>query len=192
VREAFAAALMRVPPTERDAWVDRAFGLSELPDDGPELPRGCVPYLPSSVETVLRMIELAEVTADDVLVDVGSGLGRVTVLTHLLTGADAIGIEIQSALVRGARELALRVNAPRVAVIEGDAADLTDHLMAGSVFFFYCPFGGARLERVIDALEAIARTRTLRACTVGLPLPTRPWLAPVARRDDLTVYRSLG
>jgi len=188
---AFHAALTSVPASERDGWLDRVFELGELPDDGPELPSGCVPYLPSSVDTLLRMVELAEVQSGDVFVDVGSGLGRATALTHLLTGAGAIGLEIQSALVRGSRDLASRLNAPRVAVIEGDAVRLTRYIMIGSVYFFYCPFGGERLDRVLDDLEAIARTRRIRVCSVSLPLPSRSWLTPVSWSNDLTVYRSL-
>jgi SAM-dependent methyltransferase len=187
----FRAALMEVRARDRDAWLNRVFGLEGLPDDGPELPRGCVPYLPSAVGTLLRMIELAKVRSDDVFVDVGSGLGRATTLTHLLTGADAIGIEVQSALVRASRELMSRLNTERVAVIEGDAAELTGHVTVGSVFFLYCPFSGDRLERVIDDLEWIARTRAIRVCSVDLPLPSRPWLAPVSVSTDLAVYQSI-
>jgi len=34
----FRAALLRVAPTERDAWLNLVLGLGELPDDGPDLP----------------------------------------------------------------------------------------------------------------------------------------------------------
>ena len=189
---AFREALMGVPERERDVWVDRAFGLPDTPpEDGPDLPRGCVPYVPCAVSTLLRMHELAGVGSDDVFVDIGSGVGRATVLTHLLTGASAIGIEIQPELVRHARELAARLGTERVCVVEGDAATLTGHITSGSVFFLYCPFGGARLERVIDQLEALAATRTIRVCTVDMPPLERPWLMPVSLEPDLAVYRSI-
>lgn len=189
---AFRAALLGLAERERDAWVDEVFGLDELPSDGPELPRGCVPYLPCSVERVLRLLALAEVGAGDVFVDVGSGVGRATALAHLLTGAGAIGIEIQPELVARARALAARLNAPRVTVIEGDAARLTRYVPIGSVFFLYCPFSGARLDEVMMALEAIARTRVIRVCCADLPLPACPWLEPVSLEPDLGVYRSLA
>src|SRR5215469_14927659 len=83
----FRAALLSIPPTERDAWLDLVFGLGELPDDGPELPRDCVPYLPCPVDALLRMVEQASVRPSDVFVDVGSGVGRAAALVHLLTGA---------------------------------------------------------------------------------------------------------
>jgi SAM-dependent methyltransferase len=188
---AVRAALASVPPAERDAWVDLVFGLDGIPEDGPDLPRGCVPYLPCPVETLLRMADHADLRSDDVFVDVGSGLGRATALTHLLTGAAAIGLEIQSGLVRLSRDLARSLNASRVSVVQGDAARLTGFMTIGTVFFLYCPFGGARLERVLSDLEAIAWTRPIRVCCVALPLPQRAWLKPVLPPSgDLAVYRS--
>jgi SAM-dependent methyltransferase len=188
---AFRAAVLGVPPSERDAWLDMVFGIRELPDDGPDLPRGCVPYVPCSVDALLRMVERAAVSSSDVFVDIGAGLGRAAAFVHLLTGAGAIGIEIQSGLVRAARDLATRLAAPRVACIEGDAARLAGFITLGSVFFLYCPFSGDRLTKVLDGLESIARTRVIRVCCVDLPLPSCPWLAPEPQRSgDLAIYRS--
>jgi SAM-dependent methyltransferase len=189
---AFRAALEGVAAPERDAWVDRVFGLEDLTaEDGAELPRGGVPYLPCSVDALLRMVDLAQVQASDVLVDIGSGAGRAAVLVHLLTGARAIGVEIQPSLVAAARDLAERVNAPHVSWVQGDAALLTGSIASGSVFFLYCPFSGARLEKVLGDLEPLARTRQIRVCAVDLPLPHRPWLTPVSPPSgDLAVYRS--
>jgi SAM-dependent methyltransferase len=187
----FRDLLAAVPPTERDAWVDRLFGIDALPDDGPELPRGCVAYLPCSVDAVLRMVEQARVTASDVFVDVGSGLGRAAALVHLLTGAAAVGVEIQSHLVRAARELATRLGLSQVSVVQGDAA-LASLVSDGSVYFLYCPFGADRVERFLDELAPIARTRPIRVCSLDLPLPPRAWLEPVAPSSgDLAVYRSV-
>ena len=188
----FRAALESVPPAERDAWLDRVLGLDDLSAaDGAELPRGGVPYLPCSVDVLLRMVDVAEVRSSDVFVDVGSGAGRAAMAAHLLTGASAVGIEIQSHLVRAARDVAERVNVSRVSWVQGDAALLTGSMTTGTVFFLYCPFGGDRLERVLDELEPIARTRRIRICAVDLPLPHRPWLTLVSPPSgDLAVYRS--
>jgi SAM-dependent methyltransferase len=190
---AFRAALLNVPPTLRDAWFDLVLGLGEVPDDGPELPRGCVPYLPCSVSSLLRMVELAPVRPSDVFVDIGAGLGRAAVFVHLLTGAPAIGIEVQRALVLAARDLASRLQLTRVPCLEGDAAALIRFMTVGSVFFLYCPFSGERLNKVLDELEAIAQTRPIRICCADLPLPPRAWLTPASDLGgDLVIYRSVG
>ena len=189
--EAFRAALLNVEPTERDAWLDRVLSLCPLPDDGPDLPRGCVPYFPCSVDALLRMVEQAQVRSSDVFVDIGSGLGRAAAFVHLLTGAGVIGIEVQSALVCAARDLTTRLLVSRVSFIDGDAVTLTGFVAIGSVFFLYCPFSGNRLVKVLGDLEDIARTRTIRVCCLDLPLPPCPWLTLESQRvGDLAIYRS--
>jgi SAM-dependent methyltransferase len=185
------ATLSGVPPVAREAWVDLALGLGEAPDDGPELPRGCVPYLPCSVDAILRLTEHARVGPSDVFIDVGSGLGRAAALVHLLTGASAVGIEVQPALVAGARELVARLRLPGVSFVQGDAAEHTAALAAGSVFLLYCPFSGDRLVKLLDRLESVARQREIRVCCVDLPLPPCGWLEPAAGPFlDLAIHRS--
>jgi hypothetical protein len=79
----------------------------------------------------------------------------------------------------------------RVSVLEGDAAAVIGHLTQATVFFLYCPFGGARLEGVIDQLASLAEARTIRVCTVDLPVLERAWLTPVSLTGELAVYRSV-
>lgn len=147
--------------------------------------------MPCPVDALLRAIEQADVKSSDVFVDVGSGLGRAALLVHFLTGAAAIGLEIQPELVAASRDIARRLNASRVTAIEGDAVELLPRVGDASVFFLYCPFSGERLERLLDALERIARMRPIRVCCVDLPLPARPWLTPISPpAGDLAVYRS--
>ncbi len=189
--DAFRAALTRIPSQLRDAWLDLVLDTAEIPPDDDDLPRGCAPYLPCSVDAILAMIDHARVESRDVFVDVGAGVGRAAILTHLLTGAAAIGIEIQARLVSAARERRALLNLRRFGVVHGDATELTGYVPIGSVFFLYCPFSGERLEKVLDELEPIARRRTIRVCCVGMPAPERPWLRPIATHEgELAVYRS--
>ncbi len=187
----FRAALMNVPAIERDMWVDAVFGLEELPEDSSELPKGCVPYLPCAIDVLLRIADLVPVRATDVLVDIGAGLGRAAVLMHLLTGASAIGIEVQLGHVAVARELVNRLHLSRVTFVAGDAGQVAPDFAAGSVFFLYCPFSGERLVTLLGHIEAIARTREVYVCAVDLPLPPCEWLERVGpEAGDLGVYRS--
>jgi hypothetical protein len=188
---AFRAALLGVPSGERDAWVDLVLGLGDPPADGPALPPGGVPYLPCPVEVLLRVVDEAPVRSTDVFVDVGAGPGRAMAVVHLLSGAGAAGVEIQPELVHAAHDLTARLGLSRVRCVEGDAAAVAASLAGGSVFFLYCPFSGARLSKVLDDLEPIARTSPLRICCVNLPLPPRSWLTREPGRDGaLEIYRS--
>ena len=187
----FRAALADVPVVDRDAWLDLVLAIESIPDDEPALPRGCVPYLPCSVATLVDMIDCADVQQDDVFVDVGSGLGRAAAFMRLSTGAACIGLEIQPGLVRAARALAQRCGLSRTSFVEGDAAELVASIALGTVFFLYCPFSGGRLRRVLAELETIAQTRAIRVCCVDVPLPACDWLEPVScASPDLVIYRS--
>lgn len=190
---AFRAALAAQPFTERDGWLDRVLGLGEIPDDGPALPRGGVPYLPCAVDVLLAMVDAAAIGPGDVFVDIGAGVGRAAALVHLVTGAAAVGIEIQPALVDAARALGRRLAGARLTWVEGDAPGCVDAMRDGTVFFVYCPFSDARLDRTLGVLEGIACQRPIRVCCVDLPLLTRPWLTAMASPSDaLVVYRGDG
>jgi SAM-dependent methyltransferase len=187
----FRAELTRIPLVARDAWVDQIFGLGAPPEDGPALPVGCVPYLPCSVDALLRLTDQAPVRASELFVDIGAGVGRAAALVHLLTGAPALGVEVQPALVSAARELAMRLRLSAVSFVEADADQRADVWAAGSVFLLYCPFSGDRLAKLLVDLEAVARARPIRVCCVDLPLPPCSWLEQTpATSLDLTIYRS--
>lgn len=188
----FRQKLASVEPSRRDDWVDQWFGLSEIPPDGSDLPRGCVPYLPCAVDKLSLVIERARVCADDLFVDVGSGVGRAMMVVHLLTGAATVGFEIQAALAREATRVARALQLERVQTLHGDAEQLIARVAHASVFFFYCPFGGDRLLRVLHAIEPLAQNRPLRLCFVDMPAPELPWLMPEVRggNDSVAICRT--
>ena len=162
-------ALAAVPPAERDAWVDALLGIDGVPADGPELPRGCVPYMPCGVDLVLEAIDRAAIDRADVFVDVGAGIGRAALLVHALTGARVVGVEIQPHLVAAARALAaaLDLDRARCAFELADAAAAPELLAAGTVFFLYCPFSGERLAAALSSIERAPHARAI--CAVDLP-----------------------
>lgn len=187
----FDAALSEVPPQDREEWLDLIWDIDEVPADDADLPRGCVPYLPCAVATVLDAVYQAAVTCDDVFVDVGSGVGRAALLAHLKTGAGCIGLEIQSVLARTAQGRADWLRLSRLRFVEGDAADMARFITIGTVFFLYCPFGGDRLRRFLDGVADIALTRAIRICCVDMPPLEAPWLARAPSTSSrVDVYQS--
>jgi SAM-dependent methyltransferase len=61
-------------------------------------------YVPTPQEVVERMLELAEVTKEDLLYDLGSGDGRIVITAARRSGAKAVGFEIDRALVKNSRD----------------------------------------------------------------------------------------
>src|SRR5437879_420818 len=61
-------------------------------------------YVPTPQPVVDAMLELAHVTRTDVVYDLGSGDGRIVITAAKKYGAAAVGIELDPALVKKARE----------------------------------------------------------------------------------------
>ena len=167
--------LLSVPSRLRDDWTDELLGVESLPPDAPDLPRGCVPYLPCGVDEILAMLRDVPIRSDDEFLDLGSGLGRVAVLVHLLSGARARGIEIQEHLVRRARKLCEALVLPDVSFVHANAAEAE---LDGSIFFLYAPFNGSMLTAAVRRIEAVARRRPIVVCTVDVELRDLAWLRP--------------
>ena len=80
-----------------------------------------VPFVRSPQEVVVRMLELANVDADDVVYDLGSGDGRTPITAAQQFGARGVGIEIRPDLVQKARQRAEMAGvANRVEFRQGD------------------------------------------------------------------------
>ena len=63
-----------------------------------------VPYVPTPPDIVEKMLDLAKVTPDDVVYDLGSGDGRIVISAAQKYGAHAVGIEINPDLYRQSRD----------------------------------------------------------------------------------------
>jgi len=57
-----------------------------------------VPYVPTPMAVVQKMLEVAKVQPDDVLYDLGSGDGRIVIMAAQKFGAHAVGVELDSDL----------------------------------------------------------------------------------------------
>jgi D-arabinose 1-dehydrogenase-like Zn-dependent alcohol dehydrogenase len=186
---ALLEALLAVPSRERDGWVDELLGLPELPDDVPGLPLDTVPYLPCGVDTIVRAVLEGPVRAGDVFVDLGAGLGRPAMLVHLLSGARAVGVELQPHLVRHAQTTASELGLDTVSFVAGDAASL--EVAAGTVFFIYSSFNDTVLAQVLSWLERMAARRRIVLCAVDFEVHDQPWLsARMSSRAELVFYDS--
>ncbi len=71
-------------------------------------PYSDLPYVPTPAKVVDAMLDLAGINAADVLVDLGSGDGRIVVTAAKRFGIRATGVEIDPDLVRKSEQLAMQ------------------------------------------------------------------------------------
>jgi protein-L-isoaspartate O-methyltransferase len=86
------------------------------------------PFITTPPEVVERMLQLAGTRAGDLVVDLGSGDGRIVLAAAQKFGARGLGIELDAALVEQSRTNAKRMQLEdRVRFVEGDVlrADLS-------------------------------------------------------------------
>jgi hypothetical protein len=100
------------------------------------------PYLPSTQVAVEEMLRLADVRASDVVVDLGSGDGRIPITAATQFGARGFGVDIDAKLVEEANENARKAGvADRVHFVQRDvfetdireASVVTLYLLTGLV-----------------------------------------------------------
>ena len=79
------------------------------------------PFVPSPMEVVDRMLQLARVTPDDVVYDLGSGDGRIVIRAAQIFGAKSVGVELDRGLAEESRKNVSELKLEdKVTIIQGD------------------------------------------------------------------------
>ncbi|TAK83213.1 MAG: class I SAM-dependent methyltransferase [Betaproteobacteria bacterium] len=95
-----------------------------------------VPFITTPDEVVERMLKLAGTGPRDLVIDLGSGDGRIVIAAAEKFGARGLGIELDGALIEKSRANARRANvADRVSFLQGDV--LTADISQATVVTVY-------------------------------------------------------
>jgi hypothetical protein len=173
-----------------DMLVNGLLSRQDLPEETVAREPEMVFYQKTPARIVFELAEPAGLSRDDFFCDIGSGLGQVPILAHLLTGVPAEGIEFEPAYCAYAGRCAADLNLPRIRFRNADArfADLS----RPDVFFMYTPFEGGMLREVFHRLREESRTRRIRLFTYGpctLEAARLEWLE---RRSGEEAYTESG
>jgi hypothetical protein len=179
-----------------DAFIDGLLLAGPAPAEMTPREPDMVYYLPTQARIILDLADKALLAGDDVFYDLGSGLGQVPILVHLLTGATTKGIEIETAYCDYARSGAADLDLAGVEFVNADAraADYSD----GTVFFMFTPFKHGILQDVLKKLETASQRRRIRLFTYGpctLDVAEQGWLRRLDRNGqdiyELGVFENL-
>lgn len=112
------------------------------------------PFITTPPDVVERMLRFAGTGAGDVVVDLGSGDGRIVMDAARKFGARGVGIELDPVLVQKSRELVREADlADRVSIVQGDVLQ-ADISQASVVTLYLLPSLIGRLQpRLIDELR---------------------------------------
>jgi len=152
-----------------------------------------VSYQPTPARHIFDLIGRTALTERDFLIDLGSGLGHVTLMASICTSSNCTGIELDPSYVDRARKSARSLNLNNARFIQGDAraADLSE----GTVFYLYTPFIGTILRDVLNSLRHEAVRREIRICTFGpctRVVAEEQWLIAIGvlETDRIAIFRS--
>jgi hypothetical protein len=180
-----------------DELMAGVFAVDEPLIENPVLPAEMVLYQPTPARHIVDGIRRASITAGDVVLDLGSGLGHVPMLVHVLTKARTRGVEREPAYVASAARAASALALGQVSFLTGDAreAEISD----ATVFYLFTPFLGTVLRDMLARIEAEASSREVRVVVLGPCARTfarMPWLhsddADPSATDRIVVFRSRG
>ena len=115
-----------------------------------------IPFVPTPIEVIDSMLELAEVKKGDMLYDLGSGDGRIVIRAAKKYGIHAVGIEMDRSLLDQARRDAKSAGVTRLVEFRSEDA-LKANISKATVITLYI---AALVQRSDEAeLRKTAQTR---------------------------------
>lgn len=143
------------------------------------------PYVPTPDVVVSRMLELADVRRNDLVVDLGSGDGRLVIEAARRYGARGLGVEREARLVDLARAAAQKANvADRVSFRQGDIFE-TDLRGATVVTLYLLP------RLLVLLLPKLRAELAPGARIVSHDYPLDPWPADRTLEFDVPEKEAL-
>jgi len=177
----------------RDDFIASIFQHSDPGDVSSLGSREMIAYQPTPVRHVLHLLKTVTLSADDLFVDLGSGMGHVPLMMSMLAGVRSLGIEIEPAYVANAERCARTLQLGNASFVAADARDAD--FSKGTIFYLYSPFTGSILDQVLGHLRKQSLKRPIKLCSLGpctCTLAKEGWLkvSGLADPNGITLFES--
>lgn len=140
------------------------------------------PYVPTGEETVATMIRLANICADDTVVDLGSGDGRIVIAAAKAGARISVGYEIQPRLLWLSRKYAKHAEVSDKTVFHWKSMWDADVSKVTVVFLYQITYAMPKLSKKLQT-ELPPGARVISS---GF---TFPHWEPVQKEGGVTMYR---
>jgi ubiquinone/menaquinone biosynthesis C-methylase UbiE len=147
-----------------------ALSLFKVP--GRSHPSSLAPFVRTPMPVVHEMLDIAGVTKDDLVYDLGCGDGRIVIEAAKRHGARAVGIDFDMRRIEEARENARREGVEKLVEFRHQDFLQADFSDATVVTLFLLPQSNVRLKEKLAALKPGTRIVSHNFDTKGWP-PTR-------------------
>jgi cyclopropane fatty-acyl-phospholipid synthase-like methyltransferase len=109
-----------------------------------------IPYVPTPMEVIDRMLEMAEVGKDDVVYDLGSGDGRIVIRAAKKFGVRGVGIEMDAKLIELSKRKARKEGVSHLVEFRAEDALKTDISPATVVTLYMFPWFNNMMRPVLQ------------------------------------------
>jgi predicted RNA methylase len=152
-------------------------------------PDSLAPYVRTPLPVVRKMLDLADVTKDDVLYDLGCGDGRIVIEAARRHGTRGVGIDFDIRRIREARERARREGVEGLVAFRWEDIRDSDFSDATVVMLFLLPDANNRLRARLAALPEGTRVVSHRFDIEGWrPSATETLELPDGRSDTIYLW----
>ena len=152
-------------------------------------PQSLAPYVPSPEDVVDRMLSLANVQKDDLVLDLGCGDGRIPIRAAQKYGARGVGVDIDPKLLEVAKANARAVGVENLVEFRLEDAMTTDLSTATVVTLYLLSSSNTKLRPRIQAQLRPGSRVVSHAFSMGPDWPADAVDRFIsARGDEITLY----
>jgi hypothetical protein len=187
IMEAFGLGLSKLKPA-----LD---GISlTMPDNrtpakiAPKARKPDAPYVSTPQEAVDKMLEMAKVTKDDLVYDLGCGDGRIVVTAAKRYGCRAVGYDLSPRRVRESRENVKKNNVGHLVQIEQKDIFTLDLSKADVITLFLLPSLNLKLIPQLDKLKPGSRIVAYRFGMRGVMPDQTVNITSAKDKNQYTIY----